>query len=373
MTIGLGNAEGVRRVLAESDLDAVVAVSPENVPYVAGTVIETQKGLRERLAIVLWPKGGEASFLVCTIEEPQAREESWIKDIRGYVEFTTSPAVLLGEVIREKGLARARIGIELGYLSAYYFAELRREVPDATFVPAEGFFNTARAIKTPEEIAALQDAAIATERALLATYTTIRPGETERSMRGRLIQNLLLCGADGFDFVYINAGGNSGFPHKLAGGYQCRPGDAVRSDAGGYWGGYVSDLGRTGIVGKPSQQQLDIWAKLREVHLATIEMVRPGKTAAEVFATMKRMMEKVNLPFPLPHAGHSIGRTVHEYPVLNPHDHTEIRPNMTFMVESRVRWPNREGYHVEDLILVTGRGPQWLTDATFSGERLFVI
>jgi Xaa-Pro aminopeptidase len=373
MSTGLGNPAGVRQALLDSSFDAVVALSPENVPYLAGSIIETQKGLRDRLAIVLWPKGGEPSFLVCTIEEPQAREESWIKDIRGYVEFKTSPAVLLGEVIREKGLGQSRIGIELGYLSARYFAELQSEVPAATFVPAEPFFGAARAIKTPEEIAALQEAGVATERALLATYTTIRLGEAERSMRSRVMQNLLLCGADGFEFVYINAGGNSGFPHKIAGGYQCRAGDTVKSDVGGSWGGYVSDMGRTGTVGKPNQHQADIWAKLWQVQRATIDMLRPGSTPAQVFDTMKRKMAEVDLPFPLPHAGHSIGRTVHESPVLNPMDHSEIRPNMTFMVESRVRWPNQEGYHLEDLILVTEVGPRWLTGDTFSGERLFSI
>jgi len=373
MATVLGNIEGVRKALADSPMDAVVAVSPENVPYLAGSIIETQKGLRERLAMVLWPKGGEPSFLLCTIEEPQAREESWIKDIHGYVEFKTSPAVLLGQVIRARGLARARIGIELGYLSAHYFGELQREAPEATFVPAEPFFTSVRAIKTPEEIAALREAGVATERALLATYATIRSGETERSMRSRLFHNMLLCGADGFDFVYINAGGNSGFPHKIAGSYACRPGDTVKSDVGGYWNGYVSDIGRTGVVGTPNQQQSDIWAKLRDVHLATIDMVRAGNTPAMVFETMRRMMEKVNLPFPLPHAGHSIGRTVHEQPVLNPTDHSEIRPNMTFMVESRVRWPNKEGYHLEDLILVTDREPRWLTEAAFGGETLFAI
>ena len=373
MATVLGNLEGVRRALADSPMDAVVAVSPENVPYLAGSIIETQKGLRERLAVVLWPKGGEPSFLVCTIEEPQAREESWIQDIRGYVEFETSPAVLLGQVIRDRGLGRARIGIELGYLSAHYFAELQREAPQATFVPAEPFFTSVRAIKTPEEIEALKEAGIATERALLATYATIRVGETERSMRGRLFHNMLLCGADSFDFVYINAGGNSGFPHKIAGSYACRTGDTVKSDVGGYWSGYVSDIGRTGVVGPPTPRQADIWAKLRDVQLATIDMLRPGNTPAMVFSMMKRSMEKANLPFPLPHAGHSIGRTVHEHPVLNPTDESEIRPNMTFMVESRVRWPKKEGYHFEDLILVTNGGPQWLTGAAFDNKELFGI
>jgi len=368
-----GNPDGVRQALQRTDFDAVVAVSPENVPYIAQTVIETQRGLRDRLVLVLWPKQQEPTLIVCTIEEPQAREESWIKDVRGYVEFKTSPVVALAEVIRERGLERGKIAIELEYLSASYFADLKQAVPHATFVAAQPFFAGVRKIKTSEEIAAIEEGALATERALLATYATIRPGEPESSMRTRLITNLLLCGAESISFAFINAGGNAGFPHKIAGAYQCVVGDTVKSDVGGYWNGYVSDVGRTGIVGAPSAKQADIWARLCEVQRATIDQLRPGNTPAQVFETMKKTMAKVNLPFPLPHAGHGIGIAVHEDPILNPFDRSELRPNMVFMVESRVRWPNAEGYHMEDLVIVRESAPKVATGAIFTTDRLFAI
>lgn len=368
-----GNPEGVRHALARSDLDAVVAVSPEAVPYIAQTVIETQRGLRDRLVIVLWPKGQEPTLIVCTIEELQAREESWIKDVRGYVEFKTSPVVLLADVMRERGLEKGRVAIELGYLSAAYFAELQAAAPHATFVSAEPFFADVRTVKTAAEVAAIAEAAIATERALLATYATIRAGEPEESMRARLVSNLMLCGAESISFAFINAGGNAGFPHKIAGSYRCQPGDTVKSDVGGYWSGYVSDVGRTGTIGVPSARQADIWARLRQVQLATIDRLRAGNTPAQVFETMKTTMNEVKLPFPLPHAGHGIGIAVHEDPILNPFDRRELKPNMVFMVESRVRWPNTEGYHMEDLVVITDAGPKCVTGAIFNPESLYAI
>lgn len=368
-----GNPEGVRKALAESEYDAIVAVSPEAVPYIAQTVIDTQRGLRDRLVIVLWPKGQEPTLIVCTIEELQAHDESWIKDIRGYVEFKTSPALLLADVMRERGLERGRVAIELSYLSAAYFAELQAAVPRATFVPAEPLFASVRMVKTADEIAAIADAATSTERALLATYATIRPGEPEESMRARLISNLMLCGAQSISFAYINAGGNAGFPHKIAGAYRCQVGDTVKSDVGGYWRGYVSDIGRTGTIGTPSSRQADIWKRLRYVQEKTIDRLRPGNTPADVFGTMKASMDEVKLPFPLPHAGHGIGIAVHEDPILNPFDGRELKPNMAFMVESRVRHPNTEGYHMEDLVIVTEGAPLSMTGAIFNAESLYAI
>lgn len=371
--VRMGNPEGIKAALSASDCDAIVAVSPENVAYSSGTVIETQKSIRDRLALVLWIKGQEPVFLVCQVEAGQAQAESWITEIRTYVEFKTSPIALLADVIREKGLSRGRIGIELGYLSARYFLELQRELPGATVVSSESFFDQVRVIKTPDEIAALEEGALATERALLATYTLIRPGETERSMRQRLIQNMLHCGAGTIEFAYINAGPNTGFPHTLAGPYECQEGDVIKADVGGFWRGYLSDIARTAVVGKPSARQADIWARLREVHVQSIDQLRPGNPASAAFLTMKNGMERVGLPFPLPHAGHSIGITGHEYPMLTADNHLELRPNMLFMLETRVRWVGQEGYHMEDLILVTESGPRWLTDSVFCNEKLLAI
>lgn len=371
--VKIGNPGGIRSALSGSDFDAVVAVSPENVAYTAGTIIETRKSIRDRLALVLWPRDGEPTFIMCAVEEAQAREESWISDIRSYVEFKTSPVSLLAEVLREKGLDHGRVGLELGYLSARYFAELQREAPHITFLEDERFFDEVKVIKTEAEIAALREGAVATEAALLETYRAIRPGESEQSMRMRLIAQMLERGCGNLEFAYINAGPNTGFPHNLASAYECKPGDLIKSDVGGIWHGYLSDIARTAVVGSPSARQTDIWARLREVHLASIGQLRPGRPASDVFLAMKTGMEQAGLPFPLPHAGHSIGLTGHEFPMLTATNHMEIKPNMTFMVETRARWAKQEGYHMEDLILVTDDGPKWLTDSVFNNDKLLAI
>lgn len=366
------NRLGVSEALAASPFDAIVAISPENVPYVSGCQIETQRSIRHRLALVLWPKGDDPSFVVCSIEESQAREESWIEDVRAYVEFQTTPIEVLARLLEERGLSRARVGIEIDYLSAAYFEELRRLSPETHFEDLGSFFPELRAVKTQEEIDQLEAAATATERALLATYMTIRCGESEHSMRSKLIANLTANGAEGIEFAYINAGGNSGYPHHQATDYRCAVGDTIKSDVGGTWSGYVSDIGRTGIVGPPTKKQREIWQKLEQVQEQTIDALRAGKTAANVFETMKREMGVVGLPFPLPHAGHSIGREVHEAPVLSPVHDTIIEANMVFAVESRVRWPGTEGYHLEDLVLVTESGPKVLTNRLVE-ETLWVV
>ena len=83
----------------------MVAVSPENTWYLSEAVIDTQRTLLERLALVAWPRQGEPVYIVCTNEQIQARRDSWIPDLRGYVEYKESPMAFLAQAITEKGAA----------------------------------------------------------------------------------------------------------------------------------------------------------------------------------------------------------------------------------------------------------------------------
>ena len=367
----LGDIKGLRTAIEESPFDAVVAVSPENVRYAGDVYIGTQISVRDRLAMILWPKGREPIFLVGDIEEGYVREVSWIEDVRIYVEFKTSPIELLANVLGELGLEKGRIGIELEYLFAYYYQELRERLPGLKIEKCEEFERT-RMVKTQGEKDLLARAARATEKALLATYATIQPGETEKSMANRLASNIMHCGADKVKFLYINGGPNTGFPHMQPSDYAVKRGDIIKTDCGGVFTEYISDIARTAVVGKPSADQRSIYQRLMEVHRGTIDKLRPGNKPSDVFNTAVELYRKVDIPFKLPHCGHSVGIGGHEKPILNPFDHTILKPNMMFYVETRVRWPGKEGYHIEDLIQVTEKDPVVHT-TFFDNAELYVI
>lgn len=369
----IGNLTRLRSLLEASEFDAVIALSPENFPFTAGCFVWTQSSIRDRLALTVWAKGEpEPVIIVCEVEEPQVRADSWATDIRSYVEFHESPMERVAEVLHEKGVEDGRLGIEMKYVSAAYFEDLQTRVPGAEFAPCEDLFYGARMVKTPAEIALLTQAARATEKALLATYATIEAGETEKSMANRLAASMRHCGLDRVEFLYINAGPNTGYPHQDATQYQAKVGDVVKSDVGGLLHGYPSDVARTAVIGQPTANQRSIYDRLVEIHAETIEMARPGNRACDLYNRAKEGYAKRDIPFSLPHAGHGIGLEGHERPLLTALDTTEFEPNMVICVETRVRWVQKEGYHIEDLIQITDEGPKILTTYFDSGE-LFVI
>src|SRR5256885_10022589 len=102
----------ITREMATARLDALVASSYTNVVYVSGTGFFTQVTHPDRLAFVVISHDRPPRFILCGIEEAQARAESWIEAIRPYVEFADQPVEILAEELNARGLATQRIGVE---------------------------------------------------------------------------------------------------------------------------------------------------------------------------------------------------------------------------------------------------------------------
>ena len=367
-----GDISGLRRAIDACPFDAVIASSAENVQYASDVLIATQRIIRDRLALLVWPKGQEPSFVLCQVEEAYVRQESWVTDIRGYKEFVTSPVALAADVLRERGLASGRVGCELEHLPGKYLRELQSLLPDLKIEACDDLFKQVRMFKTAREIEILTGGFRGTERAILATFATVTVGEDERGLSRRLDGNILLSGADDVAFNHINAGRNTGFPHAAPSDYRVCAGDLVKCDSGGHYRGYFSNVGRTAKLGKPAVEEQDTWRRLREIHHAVIGMLRPGNTGRAIFEAATKLHERHGLPFPYAHNGHSIGLDVHERPMISPYEDIVYAPGMISTVETRVREAGVRGLHMEDLVLITEGGPVLLSTA-FDNERIYEI
>lgn len=359
------------RALAASDFDVIAAASPENTWYLSEVVIDTQRTIPERLALVVWPKGRAPVYIVCTNEEVQARRESWISDLRGYIEYQQSPMQLLADAVTDLGAARGRVGIETRFLTAHYYRELERLLPHAALVEAGPFFDQVRAVKTPDEIDRLKRAAQATDRAIRLGFETARPGVTERQVGIRMSSELVAGGAEMQAFQVLAAGSRGCTTHARAGDNVLRRGDLMRTDTGGvFQGGYASDLARTIAVGGASSQQHELYRVIWEEHERLIAMLRPGTTGRDVYLSHRARWEERGWKMVRPHIGHSLGIGLHEAPLIAPGDTTPLSPGMCIAIEPNYLIPDVEKYHVEDLALVTEGAPRVLSRAA-DWSRLF--
>ena len=124
-----------------------------------------------------------------------------------------------------------------------------------------------------------------------------------------------------------------------------RPGDPVYYDILHSYMGYRTCYYRTFAVGSASRALVDAYKRCRDYLDASIELIRPGRTTAEVAAVWPKAQE---FGFPNEEAafalqmGHGIGLAIWEKPMISrlvslDHPH-EIKPGMVFALETF--WPS---------------------------------
>lgn len=351
----------IRQLPKAADVDVLVAMSPENFAYVSGAYVSTVAAIRPRLAFAVLPRAKDPAVVVCSIERNTMAEEGWISDIRVYTEFKDNPVDALADLLIERGITRGRMGIDLTYLPQASYARLKERLPDLEAVDTTDVVATLRAIKSPDEIAVLERLAKITHLAIVDAMAESRLGETEKTMADRLGINMIRMGAVGTDFICFASGERTRMPHAQPTDRVAKEGEIIRFDIGGRSSQWSSDMARTYSTGNPTAAQKEVYRLLCEAHEATIGSIRPGILAEDVYFTCKAEFEKRGLTWWLPHVGHSFGIELHENPMLRPGDKTKLVPGMVLNVEPFVFDDARNGYHVEDLLVVTEDGYRLLT------------
>jgi Xaa-Pro aminopeptidase len=137
----------------------------------------------------------------------------------------------------------------------------------------------------------------------------------------------------------------------------------VRFDVGCTYDGYWSDIGRTAVVGEPSDLQASRYRAILAGETAQLEVVRAGITGKELFDAAVDAVEAAGLaPYRRHHCGHGIGTSVYEPPSVSPMGADAVlREGMVLCVETPFYQIGWGGMMVEDCFMVTAQGCQLLT------------
>ena len=166
----------LRKRVVQAGLDALIALSPENVTYVSGFVVPSQSLMRWRHAICIVTADGRISMVAIDMEATTVKAHAGIDDLRVYREFTEDPMDKLAETLTDLKLERGKIGIEMEFLPAKDFASLQKNLPAIQWLAADAIFNKARQVKTPNELTLLRSLSKLTDKAI---------GDTLRQAKSR--------------------------------------------------------------------------------------------------------------------------------------------------------------------------------------------
>src|SRR3984893_17876792 len=364
-----------REILAmrSAGLDAFASVSPENFAYVTGFLSPTQPLMRWRHAMALVTADGETSLIVVDMEANTIRSKAPAgTDIAVWREFKFEAMKVLADLLCKRGLAEARIGIELDYLPAGDFAELRELLPRAEFKGAQDLLARLRQIKTPDEIEVLRRLSRIADKAITDAYHSVHAGSSEMELAAALTRRVYEQGAEYFKLMIVATRERSVFPNVGPTTRILRPGDVCRVEIFPMIGGYHAGVCRTAAVGAPPPQAERIWANLTACKYMLLDAIRPGASSRAIYDLYSNKTDEMGLP-PISFVGHGIGLHLHEGPYLGPSEDLELEPGMVLGIEPLI-YETGFGFGMQnkDMVLVTPDGCELLSDYLDTDKLLIV-
>ena len=257
-----------------------------------------------------------------------------------------------------------------------WFKRTLKEVdPEIETVSVETIFDDIRRIKDAEEIDKLRKLGKFTDDAVMYVVKHMYEGMTMFECERGIIDYGLTHGMQDLSFAPTcgfktrntkNAENIEPFEpeRKLV------PGTMVAFDIGYMDQGYCSDWGRSVYYGKAPELVKKGYEALQAAECYMVSQIKPGVTRfGDLYDLICDKAEELGyydyLRFKRDEPGgngHHIGSEVHEVPFLIPGTELVLQPGMVFCSEPKMFFPN-EGYmRVEDMILVTEDGAEFLTN-----------
>ena len=369
--------EHARKLMSENGLDGVMLMEGTSLRYFTG--IRWWGGER-MFALVLPAKG--AAFYVCpAFEEGRAHEQiagapdGENPDVRTWQE-DENPYQLVAQGLKERGMASGKLGIE--ETVRFLFADgIAKAAPQARLASATPVTAGCRRVKSAHEIALMFLANQVTLAAYESVYHALREGMTQQQVGDLITAAYGQLGFPGEASVQV--GEYSALPHGSTTPQVIREGSIVMIDDGCTVEGYQSDITRTFVLGKASEQVGDKMRKVFDiVHRAqatALAAAHPGAECGSVDAAARKVITDAgygpDYKYFSHRLGHGIGMDGHEWPYLVRGNTTKLIPNMTFSDDPGIYIRGEFGLRLEDDMHITENGAELFTPQSPSLEDPF--
>ena len=347
----------VRRRMAAEGVDVLLVSLGADLPYLTGY----EAMPLERLTMLVLPVDGDATLVVPRLEAPRVEERPDVFTLRPWEE-TEDPVAIVAALAGRP--STAAIGDRTW---ARFVLDLQQRLPGTAWRRASDITGPLRAVKGPDEVAALRRAAEAADRVAAALRAGDIPlvGRTEADVSAELGRRLVEEGHARVNFAVVGSGPNAASPHHEPGERVIERGEVVLCDFGGTTpDGYCSDITRCVHVGEPPAEVVQLYAVLQEAQAAAVAAAVVGTPCEAVDAAARRRIAAAGLGDRFVHrTGHGIGLEEHEDPYLVEGNTEPLVAGHAFSVEPGIYLPGRTGLRLEDIVVATDAGPEPLNQA----------
>lgn len=357
----------LRKVMETNDLGALVICSRGDefvrgrVQYVSDIFQWAGRGF------VVLPAKGEPVFIVDPLWGlGYAMRSGWLNDYR----VPDNAGMEIGSIIADLGLESGQIGVVgLADITAVAdFENMKKAMPDATFVDATDLFDDIRAIKSEEELDNVRETSDMLRTAFQALEAQIRPGVREidvlaeahrlcRQLGG--MEGIALMGRPPFNS--FSPGGAGGVIEKD---------DVIVIDL--EWGGpsgYWVELRRVYSFAPPTSKQQKYWESRVESFAACVDAMKTGQSSASVLDARDAVYKKYgqHADGVIAYTAHGIGVDSLEPPWVPGKDRI-MQENMLINLHPAIKFDDPDeglalgGISIADNVIVTKDGGVRTTD-----------
>ena len=370
-------------VLDAEGLDAIVATTTENLYYMTGFRSISHALFRGLELYGVFTRRGTGLVVPFIDTTGVAADEIVVDHLACYGKFffeyaddpgavgqkirqwtaapAASPADALAAVLGDLGVLGGRVGLDEANVFPATWRRLEERLSVTTLIPGYQLLRGARAVKSADEVARLERAALIAEDGVAAVLGMLKPGVTEHEAAHVYEQEVLRRGASPF-FTVVTIGERAALADVYPSERALRPGDLVRFDLGCVYQSYRSDISRTAVLGRPTDKQARYYAGVLAGERAAIAAMKPGVLVSDIFDVAVRVTRESGIPhYQRHHVGHGIGLEPYDPPTINAATRTALEPGMVFCVETPYYEHGWGGVQVEDAVEITATGARRLT------------
>ena len=345
------NRSRLARVIANMEkmqLSCILVSAPHSVYYLTGRFIAPG----ERMLALMIKTDGEVCLFANRLFAQTAEPDLPL------VEFddTDDPIALLAEK-----LPAGRVGVDKLWPS-HFTIRLMEARRDITPVICSAPVDDARMLKDAEEIALMRESSLLNDEALRRLIPTIRAGESELTLCNRYTDIARELGASGPSFSpLICFGAGCAEPHHESDSTLLCADQTVILDLGLSWKRMASDMTRTVVMGKATDEMKRVYDLVKAANAAGRAAARPGIPMSEIDRAARKVIEDGGYgKYFIHRTGHGIGLEVHEPTDVSSANATIAQPGMCFSVEPGIYLPGKFGVRIEDLVVLHEDGAETL-------------
>ena len=369
--------KGLRKIMSEKNLDAVVLTSMQNVAYYSG-FLYCSFG-RPYSCIVTQERNIVVS---ANIDAGQPNRRCYGENLI-YTDWERDNYLkaIVSLVKRVK-----KVGIEKDHLSMERYQNLNDALTNPHMIDISPFTMKQRMIKSDEEIVLIKSGAKIADIGGEAIVKEIKPGvsEIEIAMIGRDAMEKAIAkyhpDSELRDtWVWFQSGINTDGAHNPVTTRKLKRGDILSLNTFPMISGYYTALERTLFVGEVDDASLKAWEANVKVHRHGLNLIKPGIKCSEITAELNNLFSELGyLDRRTFGYGHSFGVLSHYYGregklELREDIDTTLRPNMVVSMEPMIMIPEGEpgagGYREHDILVVKKNEAEDITKFPFGPKH----